>query len=216
MKGSNRFEGLSKALWDCWEAEKSVPSGALSTLCTTFNQIYVQGRQYVTGKLFDQQTNGRRTRNAKDFWKGRAREERPQGHVAVDICTETFPVCPVVCRPICTAARLYRTTFSSNRQTETWSGQLRGTAIWEVSFAVPSFLKPYLAFKPSYGLKQEMCPTAMWTNYVANMIPITDNLCLSGNVLLFFFLNSGRKQCRSEGNFQAKRGKMAEHWQTKA
>lgn len=74
MKESNRFDGLSKALYDCWEAEKSVPSGVLSTLCTVFNQIYVQGHQYITGKLFDQQTNGDRTRNAKDFWKGRARE----------------------------------------------------------------------------------------------------------------------------------------------
>lgn len=71
------------------------------------NQIYVQGRQYITGKLVDQQSNGDRTRNVKEFWKQTAREEHSQGHVAMDICTETFPVCPVVCRSIPTATLGY-------------------------------------------------------------------------------------------------------------
>lgn len=43
---------------DCWEAEKSAPKGFQSTLCTVFNQIYVKGHRYLTGRSAVIETEG--------------------------------------------------------------------------------------------------------------------------------------------------------------
>lgn len=90
---------LSKVIGDCWETGKSAPSGFLSTLCTTFNQIYVKEHQYITGRPADRQNDGDRIRNVKEFWEQEASKEQPLGHTVMDICMKTLPVCCVVADP---------------------------------------------------------------------------------------------------------------------
>lgn len=80
---------------DCWEKEGERSRGVSEHFIHhAFNQIYMQGHGRVTGRLVLLQRAG--DGQWKEFWEQRAWEEHPQGCVAMDLSTETFPVRPVV------------------------------------------------------------------------------------------------------------------------
>lgn len=125
----------------------------------------------------------RQKKKCKEFWEQREREEHSQGCAVMDICRETFPVCPVFCRSSCAATVLHHTTSSSNWQKETWDCHLKGT--------VQSEKCPYYcAIFPEPRSEREMCPMQcvliMWQIWVLLLTTWIGNV-------LFLFITSAKE-----------------------
>lgn len=173
--------GLSKVIGDCWEIGRGAPSGFPSTLCTTFNQIYVKEHQYITGSLVDW-LNGDKIRNVKEFWEQKASEEWPKGDTVMDICMETFPIFSVVAHP---SAQWNLELLWKHEEA------VHGMRKSEKCFCVV-FLKQDNPFSNQLIQRKWNMTTAMPTDYARSMFPVNHNLWVgNGLLLVFFFLYCG-------------------------
>lgn len=156
-----------------------------------FNQIYVQGHQCVTGRLIVLQSGGDRRRNVWSSGNKEGGRSIPRGVWRWTFAQKHFQsvlwFADASVQPHCVTSHNFEFLIDK---------QKHDAAIWgEMSnlrnvLVVPSSLNSNLAFTNRITVWEGNVPQ-MCIDYVTNMIPITDDLYLIGNALLFlklFFL----------------------------